>query len=121
MKSNPLNTLTGRMVLVTVLAVMISYAIAFAIYANERGAALRRAAESSVIERVAFAAERLRELPAERRVLAADSIRDFALRFHVSTAPQVEHGAAGGPGGRIARGISERLANAEVRAHSRTV
>lgn len=59
MKLNPLNTLTGRLVLVTVLAVIISYAIAFALYANERGAALRRAAETSVAERVVFTQERL--------------------------------------------------------------
>jgi len=120
-KLNPFNTLTGRMVLVTVLAVIISYAIAFAIYANERGAALRRAAESSVIERVAFTAERLRELPADRRPFVAEAIRDFSLRYNVSEAPQVEHAPSGGPGGRIARGIAERFANADVRAQSRTV
>ena len=121
MSLNPFNTLTGRMVLVTVLAVIISYAIAFAIYSNERGAALRRAAESSVIERVAFTAERLREIPAERRALVADNIRDFSLRFDVSGAPNVEQPMTSGPAGRIARGIAERFANADVRAFSRTV
>lgn len=121
MKFNPFNTLTGRMVLVTVLAVVISYAIAFAIYANERGAALRRAAESSVIERVAFTAERLRELPADRRPAAAEAIRDFSLRFHVDNTPEIERSMTGGPGGRIARGIAERFTNADVRAFSQTV
>ena len=62
--TNPLNTLTGRMVLVTIVAVIVSYAVAFAIFTNERGAALRRAAEVGVAERVAFTAERLRGVPA---------------------------------------------------------
>jgi hypothetical protein len=65
--TNPLNTLTGRMVSVTIVAVMVAYAIAFAIYTNERGSALRRAAETNVAERVAFTAERLRDIPTERR------------------------------------------------------
>lgn len=121
MRANPLNTLTGRMVLVTVVAVIIAYAIAFAIYANERGAALRRAAETGVADRVAFAAERLREMPSARRAAVAESIRDFNIRFHVSDAPDVTQAAVGGPGARIARGIDERLADADVRAQSRTI
>lgn len=121
MNWNPLNTLTGRMVLVTVFAVILSYAVAFAIYANERGAALRRAAETGVIERVAFTAERLRELPHERQASAADSIRDFSMRYRVGPTPEVAQNDAGGPGGRIARGIAERLENTDVRAQARTV
>ncbi len=121
MKANPLNTLTGRMVLVTVVAVIISYAIAFAIYANERGSALRRAAEMGVADRVAYAVERLREMPPARRATVAESIRDLNLRFHVSADPTVAQSAVGGPGARIARGIEERLSGTEVRAQARTV
>ncbi|MEZ5971598.1 MAG: HAMP domain-containing sensor histidine kinase [Hyphomonadaceae bacterium] len=118
--TNPLNTLTGRMVAVTIAAVIVSYAIAFAIYANERGSALRRAAETNVAERVVFTAERLREIPIERRASAASSLRDFSLRFSVSSQPQI--GAnLGGPGVRIANAISERLANSEAHAQSRIV
>ena len=76
MKLNPFNTLTGRMVLVTIVAVLLSYGIAFGIYANERGAALRRAAETGVIERVVFTAERLRQASIPERgatVAALDS------------------------------------------------
>lgn len=121
MKSNPLNTLTGRLVLVTVLAVIISYALAFAIYANERGAALRRAAETAVAERVVFTRERLLEIPATRRETAAAAIRDFSIRYHVSDAPEVAHGARGGAGGRVARAVEERLTDADVRASARTI
>ena len=121
MRFNPLNTLTGRMVLVTVVAVIISYTIAFAIYANERGAALRRAAEMGVADRVAYAVERLREMPAPRRTIVAESIRDFNTRFNVSATPEVEQSAVAGPAGRIARGIEERLAGSDVRAQSRTI
>ncbi|MBL8545989.1 MAG: HAMP domain-containing protein [Hyphomonadaceae bacterium] len=117
---NPLNTLTGRMVAVTIVAVIVSYAIAFAIYTNERGSALRRAAETNLAERIVFAAERLREIPAARRPAAAESLRDFSLRFNVSPAPEVSANLGGG-GARISNAIGERLANAEVHAQTRTV
>ncbi|MGD9967427.1 MAG: ATP-binding protein [Hyphomonadaceae bacterium] len=119
--SNPLNTLTGRMVLVTIVAVMVSYAVAFAIFANERGAALRRAAETSVAERVAFTAERLRDAPVERRALIAESIRDFAIRYSVDRVPDVSQTGIGGPAARLARGVTDRLADADVRAQTRTI
>ena len=119
MKS-PFNTLTGRMVAVTIVAVIVSYAIAFAIFANERGSALRRAAETSVAERVAFTAERLRGVAPERREFVADSIRDFSMRFSVSATPEVA-ATAGGAGVRIASAINERLAEAEAHARTRIV
>ncbi|MGQ0532571.1 MAG: histidine kinase dimerization/phospho-acceptor domain-containing protein, partial [Caulobacteraceae bacterium] len=119
--TNPLNTLTGRMVLVTIVAVIVSYAVAFAIFANERGAALRRAAETSVAERIAFTAERLRDVPAARRALAADSIRDFSIRYSVEGTPEVTQTGIGGAAARIARGVTERLADADVRVQTRTV
>lgn len=118
--TNPLNTLTGRMVLVTIIAVIVSYAIAFAIFANERGAALRRAAEVSVAERVAFTAERLRGVAPGRRVFVAESIRDFSMQFSVSSTPTVSANV-GGQGARIANAISERLADAQAHAQTRTV
>jgi signal transduction histidine kinase len=116
----PFNTLTGRLVLVMVVAVIISYVVAFAIYANERGAALRRAAETAVIERVAFTAERLRDAAPEQRPFLADAIRDFSIRYTVNTAPTVTENG-GGAGGRIARAIAAQINAAEVRGHSRTV
>lgn len=118
--TNPLNTLTGRMVAVTIVAVIVSYAIAFAIYTNERGSALRRAAEINVAERVAFTAERLREIPPDRRASAVESFRDFSLRFSMSNEPQVTTNV-GGPGTRIAGAISERLADSSAHAQSRIV
>lgn len=108
------------MVAVTIVAVIVSYAIAFAIYTNERGSALRRAAETNVAERVAFTAERLREVPADRRASAVESFRDFSLRFSVSNEPQVTANL-GGPGARIAGAISERLADSGAHAQSRIV
>lgn len=119
MKS-PLNTLTGRMVAVTVVAVVVAYAIAFAIYTNERGSALRRAAETNVAERVAFTAERLRDVPAARRASAVESFRDFSLRFSVSDQPQITANT-GTAGARIATAISERLADSQAHAQTRIV
>lgn len=121
MSFNPLNTLTGRMVLVTIVAVLISYAVAFFLYANERGAALRRAAETAVIERIAFTAERVRDAPSSERSDIVRSIRDFGIRYDIAPAPEVERGAASGSAARIARAVSERLDGAETRADARTV
>jgi signal transduction histidine kinase len=118
---NPFNTLTGRLVLVTVVAVAISYAAAFALFANERGAALRRAAETAVIERVAYTAEQLRATPRNERAFIADTIRDFSIRYAVESTPSVAETATAGPGARVSRAIAERVAGAEVRGSSRVV
>jgi hypothetical protein len=117
---NPLNTLTGRLVLVTVAAVAISYAAAFALFANERGAALRRAAETAVIERVAYTAARLREAQPGERAFLADNTRDFSIHYSVSRAPELMQSAPGA-GARVARAIAEQLGDAEVRGEARTV
>lgn len=114
------NTLTGRMVAVTIVAVIVSYAIAFAIFTNERGSALRRAAETSVADRVAFTAERLRGIAPARREFVAESIRDFSMRFSVSATPEVTS-SVGGQGTRIANAITERLADASAHAQTRVV
>jgi acyl transferase domain-containing protein len=100
--------------------VIVSYASRLRSYANERGSALRRAAETGVAERVAFTAERLRGVAPERRAFVADSIRDFSTRFNVSTTPEV-HATAGGAGTRIARGIAERLADTQATRRTRIV
>ncbi len=120
MNLNPLNTLTGRLVLVTVVAVLISYAAAFLIYTNERGSALRRVAETGVIERVAYSAERLRATPPGQRPALAERIRDYSIRYQVESEPIV---SANGPGagGRIARAIATQLDDAQVFATARTV
>jgi signal transduction histidine kinase len=119
-KHNPLNTLTGRLVLVTVVAVLISYAAAFLIYTNERGSALRRAAETGVIERVAYATERFHATPPDQRSNLAERIRDYSIRYHVGATPIV---SANGPGagGRIARAIAAELNDTQVFATARTV
>lgn len=118
--TNPLNTLTGRLVAVTIVAVLLSYTVAFFIYSNERGAALRRAAETAVIERVAFAAERLRETPRTQREIMAENIRDFSIRYSVNDTPSITQSAASGPGVRVSRAIAQRVGG-DVRGSSRTV
>lgn len=118
---NPLRTLTGRMVLVTVVAVLLSYAVAFALYANERGAAIRRATESAVIDRVAYTVERLRDAPPAERPDIAAGIRDYGLRYEIGSAPSVEAHTPTGVAARIARALSQELDGAEVRASARVV
>lgn len=114
------NTLTGRMVAVMIVAVIVSYAIAFAIFTNERGSALRRAAEVGVAERVAFTADRLRAVPAARREVVAASIREFSMRFEVGATPTVTTNG-GNAGARIANAIAERLTESSAHAQTRTV
>ena len=116
MKYNPLNTLTGRLVLVTLFAVALSYAIAFILYANERGAALRRAAENIAIERIVYAAELLRDAPANLRPVLAREARDYSIRYRVADSPSVTEGARAGPARRMARGVSAALGGAETHA-----
>lgn len=109
------------MVLVTIVAVIISYAAAFALFANERGATLRRATETSVVDRVAFTAERLQQTPPTERAALAHNIRDFGIRYAIAETPNVEERGGGGVAARIARQLSQELNGADVRAHARTV
>lgn len=118
---SPLNSLTGRMVLVTAVAVMLSYAASFAFYAHERGAELRRAVETSAVERIAYTAERLRDSPPEVRREMAASIRDFGIRYAVSEEPSVPQTANESGARRIARAIASQLGGAEVRTRTREV
>jgi HAMP domain-containing protein len=101
--------------------VVLSYAAASLLFANERGAALRRAAETSVVEGVVYAAERLGEAPPEQRALLAEQIHEPRMRYSVSGAPNVERTGGEGAAARMARGIAERLPNADTRVTVRIV
>ncbi|MBS0385464.1 MAG: HAMP domain-containing histidine kinase [Proteobacteria bacterium] len=119
MNWRPFSTLTGRLVLVTIVAVAVSYAVALVMFSNERGAALRRAAETAVIERVAYTTERLREAQPAQREAMVRSIRDFGIRYSLDRAPAAPSSA--GDGARLASALSERLGDARVQARSRTI
>lgn len=121
MKNNPLNSLTGRIVLVTLIAVALSYAIAFGLYANERGAALRRSVENGAIERIIYTAERVRAAEPHARAALAEQIRDFSIRYRIDDAPLVAQGAPPGAARRLARGVSNGLDGAETHAIAQLV
>jgi signal transduction histidine kinase len=114
----PFSTLTGRLVLVTIVAVAVSYALALIMFSNERGAALRRAAETTVIERVAYTTERLRLAAPTQRPALVQSIRDFGIRYSLDRMPAVASSA--GDGARLAGALADRLDGATVQARSRT-
>jgi signal transduction histidine kinase len=118
---NPLKTLTGRLVLVTIVAVAVSYALALVLFSNERGAALRRAAETAVIERVAYTVQQLRDTPASHRAELAHSIRDFGIRYSIDRQPDASAPALASDAQRIAAALAERLNGMDVRAAVRTV
>ena len=121
MSWRPFSTLTGRLVLVTIVAVAVSYAVALILFSNERGAALRRAAETAVIERVAYTAERLREAPYSERPELVASIRDYGIRYSISNAASVSASMVNGDGARLAGLLSDRLDGLTARAMTRTV
>lgn len=117
---NPLRTLAGRLVLVTIAAIALSYVAVFTLVFNERGASLRRFAETNVAERVASTAQRIREAPARDRAALVHSMRDFGVRYRIVDAPQTQ--ASTGPSAqRMARLVSEALGGVEARAHTRIV
>lgn len=116
---NPLRTLAGRLVLVTIGAIALSYITVFAIFANERGASMRRFAETAVADRIAYAAERLREAPASQRPALAEALRDFGIQYRITRAPTIP-AAAGGSGHRMSRIVSDALNGAEVRTRLRS-
>ena len=118
---NPLNSLTGRLVLVTVVAVLLSYAAAFFFYAHERGAEMRRTAESAVVDRIAYTADRLQQVPLQERRAAASFARDFGIRYDISNSPSVERSASSGPGARVAHAVADRLGGIDVRGSARHV
>lgn len=113
---NPLRTLAGRLVLVTIGAIALSYAAVFTIFANERGASLRRFAESAIAERVAYTARRLRDAPPAERPALADNLRDFGIRYRITREPTLPDSVAPQ---RLARLVSDALGGAEVRARLR--
>jgi signal transduction histidine kinase len=115
----PFSTLTGRLVLVTIVAVAVSYAVALIMFSNERGAALRRAAETTVIERVAYTTERLRLATPTQRPALVQSIHDFGIRYSLDRTPAVASSA--GAGARLAGALADRLDGAIVQARSRTM
>ncbi|MBY0563396.1 MAG: HAMP domain-containing protein [Hyphomonadaceae bacterium] len=121
MNWNPLNSLTGRMVIVTIVAVALSHAAALWFYAHERGAALRQAAESAAADRIVAFADRARTAVAFGRNDGFGIARDRRGRFAVQTEPAVLSSDAAGPGARIASAVSEQLDGAEVRANAREV
>ena len=118
MSWRPFSTLTGRLVLVTIVAVAVSYAVALIMFSNERGAALRRAAETTVIERVAYTTERLRLATSAQRPALVQSIRDFGIRYSLDRAPAIA--SSTGDGARLASALADRLDGATVQARSRT-
>jgi signal transduction histidine kinase len=61
----------------------------------------------------------LRQIPADRRVIRAESMRDPRTRFTLAAEPAVTEPTSPGAAARIARAISEQLDGAEVRARTR--
>ena len=121
MSWSPLKTLTGRLVLVTLIAVALSYALAFALYANERGAALRRSVENTAIDRIVYTAERLREAPPAQRAAIAEQIRDYSIRYRVEPEADAPRGAPTSAARRLVRGVTSGLGGAETHASTRLI
>ncbi|MET0182118.1 MAG: HAMP domain-containing sensor histidine kinase [Caulobacterales bacterium] len=117
---NPLRTLAGRLVLVTIAAIAISHAVVFTLFANERGASLRRLAENAVSERIAYHAQRLRDTPDADRAVMVRNIRDFGVEYRIVHAPTLTANEGAGAQ-RVARLVSDQLEGAKVFARARVI
>jgi signal transduction histidine kinase len=116
---NPLRTLAGRLVLVTIAAIAISHVVAFFLFSNERASSFRREAEQLVVERIVDVADRVRELPPDAQAVTARAASNRAMQFSIVNAS--DDGLARGAASRIARAVSTQLDGAEVHASSRDV
>lgn len=116
---NPLSTLTGRLVLVTFGAVIVASMISVIFYSSERGTELRSLALNSAAERIAFNVERLRETPPPERPALAEHFREVFIRYSVDSAPALTSNSQTGAAQRVARLLSARLQNTEVRVQTR--
>ncbi|HWA01812.1 MAG TPA: ATP-binding protein [Caulobacterales bacterium] len=117
---NPLRTLWGRLVLVTIAAIAISHVVAFTLFASERARTFRREAENRIIERIVDATQEVRaattpQTQAER----ARAFSNRGMRFYLvgESAP----GDALGSGAAIARAVAAQIEAAEVRGRTRTI
>ena len=115
---NPLRTLAGQLIVVTIVAVIASHAIASVLFAQERGRSMRSVIETNAIERMTATADRIRSAPPNERDYVVRGASDLAVRFSLNAAPAQ---AVGRDASRIARDISERLGGLETHARVRTV
>jgi signal transduction histidine kinase len=116
---NPLRTLAGQLILVTIAAVALSQIIAGVLFTHERGRSIRALSETNAIERVVAAADRIRDASFNEHAQLARSASDIAVQFELAGAPETPAGARASQ--RIATEISERLDSAETHATLRTV
>lgn len=119
MNLNPLRTLAGRLILVTIAAITLSYAVVFALFANERQGTIRRQAEASVIEGLVVTADRMRGLNTESQEAIARGATDYTRRFSFTDRPL--ESSIGAAANRIARSAGEALDGAETHARVRIV
>lgn len=117
---NPLRTLSGRLILLTVAAIGLSHTLAFVLLVQERGAAVRRIVETSTAQRIADLARQVRVDP-QPRAGALDIAFGPNLEFNVASTPIVTSNAAGGIPNRVARAVSQQLDGATVRARLRAL
>jgi signal transduction histidine kinase len=116
---NPLRTLAGRLILVTIAAIAVSYAVVFALFANEREGTIRRQAESQVVERMVVTVDRMRGLDPEAQEEIAHSASDYTRRFWINDDAMDD--TTGVAANRIAGLVSAELNGAQTRARVRIV
>lgn len=120
MSLNPLRTLWGRLMLVTIAAIAISHMVAFALFANERARTFLREAETRIVERIIDAAEEVRDArtpaaQAER----AEAFSNRGMRFYLvgESAPSEPLGE----GATIARSVAQQMRGVDVHGRTRTI
>ena len=116
---NPLRTLAGRLLLVTIACIAISHAVAFTLFASERTRTFQREAEQRIVERVVDAFQGVRDQPANVQPAMARAASNRGMRFYI--VDSTEPGQDGDAAARIAQAIAPQVNGAQVNAHTRSI
>ncbi|MES1156742.1 MAG: ATP-binding protein [Alphaproteobacteria bacterium] len=116
---NPLRTLAGRLLLVTIACIAISHAVAFTLFASERSRAFQRDAEQRIVERVSDAFQSVRNQPPEAQAVMVRADSNRGMRFYIVDTS--EPGQDGGAAQRVAEAIAPQVAGAAINAHTRDI
>jgi signal transduction histidine kinase len=122
MRFNPLRTLVGRMVLITMMALAISGTISFVLFTSERGASIRLAIEAAMTDEIVSAYARIAAAEPDQRAQLASSMRGFGIAYAMGAAPTVTSSTRTEAARGVSRTLTDRLGqDVEVRVKTNMV
>lgn len=122
MNLNPLRTLVGRMVLVTIGGIVIAGLFNFALFLSDRGASAREAIETAMADEISHAYSRVVSAEAPERTALAGAMRGFGIAYTISQTPSVTATSGTRDARHMAQLLTDRLGgDADVRVDSQIV